>query len=261
MSYYIPLKDYFDRNLAQLLSKKITAIYPDFPSDSFIIRVGEQVEGLELKRRVEMITLEFHKALNLPYEEAIQVIKQILGPENEAEQGMFTNGYYLMPIAHYVERFGLDHFDLSMDALYEITKRHTSEYAIRPFLNKYERNVIEILNYWIKDRNPHVRRLVSEGTRPRLPWAKHIDVLCGDTYMNLGLLEKLITDNSPYVRKSVGNHINDLSKIHPDEVLEWTKIMYTLHGSGVEWVVKRGLRSLITDKNPDAMEILVMMEE
>lgn len=261
MSHYTPLKTYFDKELAQLLSQKITATYSKFPSNSFIKRVDEQVEGLELKGRVAVITQELHKALNLPYEEAIQIIRQILGPENETVQGMFTNGYYLMPIAHYVERFGLDDFDMSMHALYEITKRHTSEYAIRPFLIKYERHVMEKLHVWITDRNPHVRRLVSEGTRPRLPWAKRIDVLCGDPYMNLGLLEKLINDDSPYVRKSVGNHINDLSKVYPGEVIEWIESMYKIHGYRVRWVVKHGLRSLLKKKDRGAIDILRMMGE
>ncbi|CAG9623318.1 hypothetical protein BACCIP111883_04119 [Sutcliffiella rhizosphaerae] len=117
---YTPLKTYFDKRLAQKLSQQITEISPGFSSSSFIKNVEERVSGLELKGRVAVISQELHHALNLPYEEAIQIFKQILGPENETEQGMFTNGYFLMPIAHYVEQYGLDDYDVSIDALCEI---------------------------------------------------------------------------------------------------------------------------------------------
>ncbi|MEC2078180.1 DNA alkylation repair protein [Metabacillus fastidiosus] len=256
MSNYIPLKNYFDARLAQLLSNKISPIYSGFPHESFIKRVDELVEGLELKDRVAVITKELHKALNLPYVDALNVLKQIMGPENKTEKGMFTNGYFLMPIAHYVEVYGLNDFDESMDALYEITKCHTSEYAIRPFLIRYERQVLERLHIWAVDENAHVRRLVSEGTRPRLPWAKRMDVLCGDPLTNLTLLEQLITDNSQYVKKSVGNHLNDLSKMYKEETMRWIENMHKLHGNKIIWIIKHGLRSLVKAKDRNALEFI-----
>lgn len=261
MNSYIPLKNYFDADLALLLANRISAIYPDFPRDSFIESVNDSVQGLELKGRVAVISKELHKALELSYVDAIGIFKQILGPENKTEQGMFTKGYFLMPIAHYVEVYGLDEFDLSMDALYEITKRHTSEYAIRPYLLHYEHEVLEKLLVWAMDENVHVRRLVSEGTRPRLPWAKRMDVLGGDPYINLSLLELLLKDSSKYVQKSVGNHLNDLSKIHKEVTIEWIKNMHELHGNKINWSLKHGLRSLIKVKDPDALELLYRIGE
>lgn len=116
MSSYIPLKNYFDAELAQFLADQISPIYSAFPRDSFIEGVNGLVEGLELKDRVAVISNEMHKAFDLPYVDAIGILKQILGPENKTEQGMFTNGYFLMPIAHYVEVYGLNEFEVSMDA-------------------------------------------------------------------------------------------------------------------------------------------------
>lgn len=256
MSSYIPLKNYFDAELAQFLADQISPIYSAFPRDSFIEGVNGLVEGLELKDRVAVISKEMHKAFDLPYVDAIGILKQILGPENKTEQGMFTNGYFLMPIAHYVEVYGLNEFEVSMDALYEITKCHTSEYAIRPYLLRYERQVLEKLRVWTIDENSHVRRLVSEGTRPRLPWAKRMDVLSGDPCMNLSLLEPLITDHSKYVQKSVGNHLNDLSKIYKEETIQWIKNLHKLHGNKINWTLKHGLRSLIKVNDPDALEFM-----
>ncbi|CAG9623317.1 putative protein YhaZ [Sutcliffiella rhizosphaerae] len=119
--------------------------------------------------------------------------------------------------------------------------------------------MIEKLHKWTTNGNSHIRRLASEGTRPRLPWAKHMNVLCGDVTINLSLLEKLITDESPYVRKSVGNHLNDLSKMYEQEVLRWMENMYTIHGRKVKWVIKHGLRSLLKDRNERSMEIVRMI--
>lgn len=256
MSSYTPLKNYFDVNLAQILAYRISLVYPDFSHDSFIERVDYLVEGLELKNRVAIISHELHRALSLPYVDAMKVLEQILGPENKTEKGMFTNGYSLMPVAYYVEMYGLDHFEESMNMLYEITKRHTSEYAIRPFLLRYEKQVLEQLSVWATDENSHVRRLVSEGTRPRLPWAKRINVLNNDPSLNLSLMELLVTDHSKYVQKSVGNHVNDLSKTHKKETMAWIIKMHEHHGNSINNILKHGLRSLIKTNDQDALAFM-----
>ena len=119
-----------------MLSNKIITVRPDFKKSSFIKKIDKKVEPLELKDRVEVIADELYISLGEDYEKGLTVLMQILGPENEEETGMFTNFYWIMPIAKYVEKYGLDHFDLSMKAIEEITKRNTGEYTIRPFLEK-----------------------------------------------------------------------------------------------------------------------------
>ncbi len=161
----MPLKNYFGGELAARLAQLIKPYYPRFPVDSFVHAVEEQTESLELKARVQLIAEELHCALPLDYPDQLDILLKMLGPENESEQGMFTKGYFLMPIAYFVEQYGLNHFRFSMDALYEITKRHTSEYAIRPYLLRYSEKCLETLSTWAFDPNFHVRRLVSEGTR------------------------------------------------------------------------------------------------
>lgn len=259
MSESKALKLYFDKGLAYRLADLIQPHYPAFPANSFVQAVADQIEPLELKGRVAVIADELHKALPSNYPEAVTILLNIVGPENETEVGMFTNGYFLMPVATFVERYGLPDFDCSMKALYGITKRNTSEYAIRPFLNEHYDDSWKMLNIWIHDENPHVRRLVSEGTRPRLPWAKRMKALGGDPANNLSLLEPLLNDPSLYVRKSVANHINDLTKDYREVTLDWLRDWMSrkeLAGERMEWIVRHGLRTLYTAQDPVVLKIL-----
>lgn len=256
MGSYMPLKFYFGRELALQLAELIRPVYPDFAAARFVRAVEQGVEPLELKARVRLIADELHRAIPLAYPDQIAVLMRILGPENESEHGMFSEGYFLMPVADFVERYGLQHFRVSMDALYEITKRHTAEYAIRPYLLHYPEACLEMLKNWSLDSNFHVRRLVSEGTRPRLPWAKRMDALGGDPLRNLALLEPLRDDASAYVRRSVANHLNDLTKEHRQVTLRWIAEKLSAgwaHGPGV---VRRALRALAKRKDPEALAIL-----
>jgi 3-methyladenine DNA glycosylase AlkC len=254
----IPLKNYFGGELAVRLADLIKPFYPDFPASNFVSAVEKNVGPLELKARVQLIAEELHRTLPIGYPEQVEILLKILGPENESERGMFTEGYFLMPVAYFVEVYGLEHFQLSMDALYEITKRHTAEYAIRPYLHCYPEKCVETLKTWSYDPNFHVRRLVSEGTRPRLPWAKKINVLGGDPLCNLALLEPLLDDGSGYVRRSVANHLNDLTKDYKWVTIKWLedKLCKGLeHGPSMS---RRALRSLVKSGDPDA---LAMMKE
>lgn len=258
MSESIALKVYFGADLAQHLSNLIKPHYPNFPTDLFVESVAIQIEPLQLKGRVAVIADELSNALPTDYSDALNILLNILGPENKSEQGMFTNGYFLMPVAFYVEKYGLQHFEISMHALYEITKRHTSEYAIRPYLDRYPEACLKYLNNWQHDRNPHVRRLVSEGTRPRLPWAKRMKPIKGNPINNLELLAPLLKDPSFYVRKSVANHVNDLTKDYRDTTLDWIYRL-DLTAKETKWIIRHGLRSLANSGDPEALDVLELL--
>ncbi|UUZ81720.1 DNA alkylation repair protein [Paenibacillus sp. P26] len=258
MGSYQPLKNYFGEELARRLAELIKPIYPDFPGAHFVNELKKNVGPLELKARVRLMAEELHRTLPFGYPDQIAVLLKILGPENENEHGIFTEGYFLMPVANFVERYGVEHFRISMDALYEITKRHTSEYAIRPYLLYYPEECMETLITWSYDSNFHVRRLVSEGTRPRLPWAKRINVLGGDPLRNLALLEPLLDDNSGYVRRSVANHLNDLTKDHKQVTIKWMADKLSRGWKHGPKMVRHALRSLAKSGDPDA---LAMMKE
>lgn len=260
MSNYVPLKYYFDKELALRLAKLIQPLYHDFIEKSFIEWITKEVEHKELKARVEVITDALKRHLPSDYEKALAILLQILGPENETEEGMFTNGYFLMPVAFFVEKYGQKHFALSFHAMYEITKRHTSEYTIRPYLTADTDYCLTYLQKWLTDPNPHVRRLVSEGTRPRLPWAKKISPLNNNPEVNLHLLESLLGDTSPYVQKSVANHLNDLTKETPELVLIWLRQLMEKNYYINSKIMRNGLRTLIKSKNEYALALLQQVE-
>lgn len=251
-----PFKNYYGVELAQDLAVRITAVYPDFPAGPFIEQVAAQVEPLELKARVAVIAAALRANLPAPYLEALRVLLAILGPPNSDEEGMFTAGYHLMPVAYFVEVYGLDHFDESMAALYEITQRHTAEYAIRPYLERYPQPALTLLERWAGDQSAHVRRLVSEGTRPRLPWASRLPAFMADPDPVLRLLEQLKNDPSAYVRKSVANNLNDIGKAHPELVLA-TLTRWSQHSSDkTRWIIGHALRNFVKQGHRQALALL-----
>jgi len=193
------LKDWFDKELAIMLADKITKVNKDFNRRRFIREVDKETANLELKDRVELIADKLYTELGGNYKKGVKVLMGIMGEENENEIGMFTEYYWLMPVAKYVEKYGLDDFELSMKAIVEVTKRNTSEYAIRPYLEIERDKTLTKMKEWSKDENFHVRRLASEGLRPRLPWAK-IEKWNGK---NIGKERKWIIKHS--LRKLVKN--------------------------------------------------------
>ena len=124
--------------------------------------------------------------------------------------------FYYFPHSVFVAECGLDHFELSMQAQYELTKRFTAESSIRPYIERYPEETLSVLRHWVRDRNPHVRRLVSEGTRLRLPWAPRVSWLDRHPERILELLELLKDDPSTLARRSVANSLNDLGRVRPD---------------------------------------------
>ena len=243
---YKQLKLWFDKELAVLLSDKIKTVSLNFEEAAFIKNIDQKVDQLELKDRVETIADELYNALNHNYEYGISILSQIFGPENDKETGMFTDFYWIMPIAKYVEKYGLDHFDLSMSAIEEITKRNTGEYTIRPFFTSHYEQTLSQMKAWSIHPNRHVRRLSCEGLRPRLPWAKKLDVFIEDPQPVFPILNSLKDDSSKYVQKSVANCVNDILKDNFD-------IGKTLIESWCEsdmskarrWIIKHALRNLL----------------
>ena len=238
------LKEWFDRDCAQRLGEAIRVHHPAFDLDGFVEEVESKVPPLELKDRVLVMATALVERLPSPYPKAAAVLERSLGPPLAGDTGMFTEGYWLMPIARFVEEFGLDHFDISMELCVEITQRHTSEYAVRPYIVADLDRALRFIRDWAKSPNQHVRRLASEGLRPRLPWAKRLDVLVEDPEPALEVVASLRADPSRYVRKSVANLINDVSKDHPDRikalVAEWGRDAH----EHTKWILHHGTRTL-----------------
>jgi 3-methyladenine DNA glycosylase AlkC len=253
---YKKLKHWFDKDLAILLAKKIQKFYDSFDSPGFVKKVSEGLNDLELKDRVEFIADNLNEKLPGDYKAAIRILTKILGPENEKETGMFTEGYWIMPIAKYVEKYGLDNFEASINAIKEITKRNTGEYCIRPFIDKYPEKTLAVMQKWSMDKNVHVKRLSSEGLRPRLPWARKFDRFIENPKPILDILDNLKDDDSKFVQKSVANNLNDILKDNYQIGIRVIKIWSKDAQSSRKWIIKHALRNEIKQGNLEAIKIV-----
>jgi 3-methyladenine DNA glycosylase AlkC len=200
-------------------------------------------ETRELKERMRHITECLHETLDKEYPKALEILMEV-APS-------FT-GFDSMVFPDYVERYGLDHWDLSLPALAFFTTLCSSEYAIRPFLDLDPERAIQFMNAWAEDENHHVRRLASEGCRPRLPWGMALPRFKEDPSPILPVLEKLKDDPSEYVRKSVANNLNDISKDNPEVVLDVCERWYG-HSANTDWIVKHACRTLLKAGDRRAM--------
>lgn len=240
-----------------MLSEKLSTVDKSFDSTAFIKAVDKGVQPLELKARVELIADLLHQHLGGKYPKAIKTLSKIFGPENPNETGMFTEFYWLMPAAKYVEKYGLDDYDLSMKALKEITKRHTSEYTIRPFIRTETKKTLDTLKAWAKEENFHVRRLACEGVRPKLPWASKLQRFIDNPKPIIPILNSLKDDPSKYVQKSVANCINDILKDNPaigkDLIEKWNGPKISAQR---KWIIKHALRNHLKKEDPWAMKMI-----
>lgn len=150
--------------------------------------------------------------------------------------------YWLMPAAKFVEKYGLDHYDVSIQAIGEITKRNTGEYAIRPFILQYPEQTLAVMKQWAKSNNFHLRRLATEGLRPKLPWAAKLELFIENPSPVFEILELLKEDPVHFVKKSVGNHITDYLKVNTAAanqlILHWQQS----ENEHTQWIIKHATR-------------------
>ena len=256
MSEYKKLKYYFDEELGLMLARKIEPHYPGFQTQSFVEEIESSVGSLELKQRVEAISDGLFRHLPSDFCRALGILEKILGPENPKETGMFTEGYWIMPIAFYVEKYGLENYEESMRFIEEVTKRNTGEYAVRPFLLARPEQTLEIARKWSQDRNSHVRRLASEGLRPRLPWAKKVTIFIQDPTPVFLVLENMKSDASAYVRKSVANNLADFLKENYEATISYLAKWKPNASKETQWIIKHALRNEIKKNNPVAIRLI-----
>jgi 3-methyladenine DNA glycosylase AlkC len=154
------------------------------------------------------------------FDELSPLLIKSLGPPLEQTEGNGLAPFFYYPHTHLIAAYGVSSFESGMAANYEITKRFTAEFSIRPFLIEHRSKCLKVLRVWAKDSNTHVRRLVSEGTRPRLPWAMRLPEFQADPNLSLPLLEMLKDDSELYVQRSVANHLGDIAKDHLELALD-----------------------------------------
>ena len=249
-------KKYYNGECAQAIGEMINPLYP-IDVKEYAFEVQSKIVPLELKDRVYILADELRKRLPQDYSTATKIIVDSLGEELDEDAGMFNDGWFLMPVARFVEEFGLDFPEVSLSALAEITKRHTAEYAVRPYIEQHYEYTMGVLDEWARSSNFHLRRAASEGIRPRLPWASKLQCFIDDPKPVLSILEILRSDPSDFVRKSVGNNLNDISKNWPDLVVE-TLERWKIESPTTETaqIIKRALRGLIKSGNQRALALI-----
>ncbi|MGQ7845807.1 hypothetical protein ACUNV4_15090 [Granulosicoccus sp. 3-233] len=254
-------KNLISPELVTCLARHLDRHLTSSASPSFANAVLPELGKLELKARVQLIADEMFKVLPVDTRQRNDILRAMLHPDTRSEtlvresdeQGIA--GWGIWPLSLIVGQHGLDEFDASMDLLREMTLRSTSEFAIRHFLLADQARALQIMEGWLDDPNEHARRLVSEGSRPRLPWGMKLQALCKDPTPTLVLLEGLKDDPSEYVRRSVANHLNDISRDNPAVAIRMARRWMKQADRNRTALIRHGCRTLIKAGHPDILTL------
>jgi len=246
-----PLKLILDRDAVYQLGENLQTVYPPFDKTAFRNDAMNGIEPLSITERGKHIAESMRTYLPQRYSEAVEIILKSLTPALDQTEGNGLAVLFYMPHCNYIAKYGVksqfndgvDPFELSMKAQYALTKRFSCEFSIRPFIINDQDRTMEVLTQWMTDDDPHVRRLCSEGTRPRLPWATKIDSFVKDPGPCLPILEHLKNDVDLYVRRSVANHVGDIAKDHLTLALDLCSNWLNGASTELKWVIRHALRN------------------
>ncbi len=240
------LKNWFDHERFAAIGDALAECQPGFDRRMFLRLATTGLEPLSILQRMRHGTRALHATLPTDYPAALAVLRELAPRINHTFVGMM--------LPDYVGQYGLGHFDESMKALHWLTRFSSGEFAIREFLQRDLVRTLAVMKRWSHDENEHVRRLASEGSRPRLPWSFRLEAMERDPSLAAPILENLRADPSLYVRKSVANHLNDISKSHPEWLLSRLK-EWELTQPHTRWIAKRAARTLIKAGNQHALAL------
>lgn len=241
------LKEIFNAARFRSVGKEATAVSPLFDSRAFLAQALPGLDDLSLMQRLRRMSESLHSALPMSYKKTVSMLK-LLAPR-------IDSGFVTLALPDFVALYGADDFDTSMAALKFFTSFGSSEFAVREFLRRDPVRTLAVMRLWADDENEHVRRLASEGSRPRLPWSFRLDTLMADPELAAPILHALRADPSLYVRKSVANHLNDITKLHPDWVLQ-TLSQWPLDQAPTAWIARHALRTLIKQGDRRALALI-----
>lgn len=244
---YPALKEIFDRARLQHFADETAGIWPAFDRAKFLTLATDNLDGLGIMQRMRQTAVSLQATLPQEYEAALEILDE-LAPRIE-------HGFAAITLPEFVALYGQGHFDRSMRALHNYTRFGSAEFAVRHFLQRDLARTLAVMRRWSDDDNEHVRRLASEGTRPRLPWSFQIRPLMADPSLAMPILNKLKADPSLYVRKSVANHLNDFSKDSPDWLVEQLG-RWPSDNDHTKWIVRHALRTLIKKGDSRALGLI-----
>lgn len=246
-------RDVYNRDSVSSLAKRIQKTHPKFKAEDFVDSALVNFAKLSLSERSLQICRCLKEFLPVDFTEAIDIILKSQKAEMCSDELEGSEGFIVMPQTQYVSEYGLKHFELSMHALEEMTKRFTSEFAIRFFLIEFPDKTLAQMKKWAVHENCHVRRLASEGCRPLLPWAMRLNQFVEDPKPVIEILELMKFSPERYVERSIANNLNDISKHHSDLV---TKLLKKWQQEGVSsWLITHALRTLFKQGNPQALKL------
>ncbi len=225
-----PFKNLLNAALVQSMGLHLERAWPRFERTHFEERALRGLDTLELKARAQHVCDALEATLPRSFPHAANVLEGALGPAGVGDDlaNLRTSdaglaGWAVWPMTEFVARHGHEHVPRALAALHAMTQRFSAEWAIRPFILRHPEQAYAALQEWTRDPSAHVRRLASEGSRPRLPWGMVLKPLIADPSPTLPLLQALQDDDSEYVRRSVANHLNDIAKDHPEVVVQWLR--------------------------------------
>jgi 3-methyladenine DNA glycosylase AlkC len=250
------VRDVFNPTVVNTLAEAIHRTWPAFDKTGFVEAINPQLAALTFSQRNALLRDALHDYLPQHFPDAVQILINSLGPEMDGEELTGYDGFMVMPQCDFVAMYGLDYYDLSLQALFEMTKRFSAEGAIRAFIIRYPEKTMSQLEAWSRHENCHVRRLVSEGTRPRLPWAQRLPQFIDDPRPVLKLLNNLKTDPTLLVRRSVANNLNDIAKDNPHLVIETLREWQKIDDEGTQWLIRHAARTLLKQGNKEALALL-----
>jgi 3-methyladenine DNA glycosylase AlkC len=240
------LKEWFNAERYRWFASELSTLVPRFDKARFLELTLPGLPDRSLLQRLRRTSEAMRATLPQNYAKALAVLEK-LAPR-------FEHNFVSLVLPDFVGLYGHDDFDRSMDALAFFTRFGSAEFAIREFLKRDLARTLAVMERWSRDENEHVRRLASEGCRPRLPWSFRLPALIADPSPVAPILENLRADPALYVRKSVANHLNDITKDHPDWTLA-TLRRWTTKNPHTAWIARRALRTLIKAGHPEALAL------
>ncbi len=241
------LKEIFNRARLRHIAAEAQAVAPLFEADRFLALTQDGLDDLSLMQRLRRVAEALHAALPIEFAAALGVLRA-LAPR-------LDSAFVTMALGEYVARYGLDTPDASLAALRDLTRFGSSEFAVRPFLRHDLAGTLAVMEDWARDPDPHVRRLASEGSRPRLPWSFRLTALIADPGPTATIIDRLKADPSLSVRTSVANHLNDIAKDHGGRVIDliagWPR-----DDARTAWIARHALRTLIKQGDKRALALV-----
>lgn len=250
------LKNGINKHSIQFIAEVFSQAMPSFDAKSFINASNHRLDTLELKERVHHIIEALHQHLPQDFKKTAPILKKLRNIWLAKKTQRASNGFTAWPVIDYVGVYGINHPELALPVLKALTPLFSAEFAIRPFLLNHFDITYQYLQAWCLDSDEHVRRLASEGSRPRLPWGPRLPFFCDDPTLILPLLAQLKNDPSDYVRRSVANNLNDISKDHPQVVVATCTAWQHQPSKETEWIIRHATRSLVKNGHPGVLNLL-----